>query len=146
MLAAYNKINEIEPAPVKAVLEPTTDSPVAPTEDDGAAKEKPRKHRLQIICLSLDENEEAFQAWSKSHPWLSLKFSEIELRRSIGACLLRASLDVPAHISGEHFDVTSVPTLLLFDSTGQLFETQGTLVVQDDKGMFLNTMICLSGD
>jgi hypothetical protein len=32
----------------------------------------------------LDENEAEFTAWAQKHPWLALKFSEVELRRSIG--------------------------------------------------------------
>jgi len=68
---------------------------------------------LEIIFISSDRDQEAFNHYYSSMPWLALSFSERDLKSSLS----------------EMFGVEGIPTLIFLDGTGKQLNVNGRAAV-----------------
>lgn len=75
---------------------------------------------LEIILIPSDKTQEAFDGYFKTHPWLSIPFDNNLPGESI-ASSIRAEMNVK-----------SIPTLIFFDTKGNIICREGRLLVQNE--------------
>ncbi|XP_041378942.1 LOW QUALITY PROTEIN: nucleoredoxin-like [Gigantopelta aegis] len=75
------------------------------------------KDKLEIIFVSSDRDEDAFDEYFDSMPWLSLPYNERDIKASLS----------------KKFKVSGIPTLVFVNAkTGELIEKSGRSVVTED--------------
>jgi nucleoredoxin len=82
-------------------------------------EQKMKRSDFEIIFASWDQSEAEFDEYAREHPWIAIPFAD---RKAVEALQNK-------------FQVSSIPTLILFDGNGQLV-TKGArnLVVADPSG------------
>jgi len=58
--------------------------------------------QVEVVFISSDQNEQAFNSYFGEQPWTCLAFAEREKKKQLS----------------EQFDVRGIPTLILFDESG----------------------------
>lgn len=77
---------------------------------------------LEIILIPSDKTQEAFDGYFKTHPWLSIPFdNNLQGENSSIASSIRAEMNVK-----------SIPTLIFFDTKGNVICREGRLLVQNE--------------
>jgi nucleoredoxin len=80
---------------------------------------KAEKKEFEVIFISSDQSQEAFDEYRKDHPWLSLPFSQRKAKDKISRKLR----------------VSTIPTVAILDKLGRVASTKGRqLIMQDQEG------------
>ena len=77
---------------------------------------KSQGKQFEIVFVSSDRNKAQFTEYFRSMPWLAVNFDAIEARNRLSQAL----------------GVKGIPTLILFDSEGNLLTTDGRSIVSKD--------------
>jgi len=76
---------------------------------------KEKNKAVEVIFVSSDRDEDAFNEYFAEMPWLALPFSARELKAKLSS----------------KFKVSGIPTLCLLDASGNCYSTNGRSAVQD---------------
>ena len=72
-----------------------------------------KKKQIEIIFVSFDRNEEGYNEYYGSMPWLSFPFNDQEKMRI-----------------AKDFEINGIPAFLVFDKSGKLIDYDGRMSVQ----------------
>lgn len=81
---------------------------------------KAQGKKFEIIFISSDENEAAFEHYYESMPWLALNYSERDLKNQLS----------------ELFEVRGIPTLILLDGAGNTITNNGRMTISAGAEFF----------
>lgn len=116
-------------------------------------KMKGSGRNLEIVFVSSDRDESAFNEYFKEMPWLSLNFGEREIKVCWHRCclfcmcvprllaILNGSIVFQAEVS-KKYDVKGIPTLVIIDgATGETITKKGLCVmISYEKLSIVNSM------
>jgi len=74
------------------------------------------RDKVEIIFISMDKDESAFQSYYQKMPWLAMPFA---LRKE-------------QSLLAQRFQVRGIPSLVILDRTGSVVTTNGRMVVAAD--------------
>jgi len=78
---------------------------------------------FELVFVSSDEDEEGFDEYTATMPWVAVKFDDEEARSQIG----------------EKFGIQGIPALIVLGKDGKVITTDGrTPVTKEKEGAFVN--------
>ena len=81
-----------------------------------AYKKHLRAKNLEVIFVSSDQNQQAFESYFNTQPWLAMPFSDSSRKAALG----------------QKFGVRGIPSLILIDERGGLISADGRSKVMSD--------------